>query len=92
MQQDALLVNLRAAAADEGRKATARALSVLDRALAGGGCLVADAFSVADLNVAGVLSPSRASHLDLDPYPDVRAWLGRCYGRPAAVETRRRYG
>ena len=44
-----------------------------------------------ELNVAGVLSPSRAGKLDLEPCPQVRAWLERCYGRPAALGVRARY-
>ena len=91
VMRDALLAELRAAIAPHAAVAIAAALAILDRALAGRAWLVGEAFSVADLNVAGVLSPSRAGRLDLAPYPDVAAWLARCYDRPAAVATRRRY-
>jgi glutathione S-transferase len=68
-----------------------RALSTLDRHLAERAWLATDHFTVADLNVAGVLSPSRTIHLDLTPYPRVGAWLSACYDRPAARTTRIRF-
>jgi len=55
---------------------------VLDEALAGGGYLVGDRFTVADLNVAAVIS--RAIDMDLRAVPDLKAWLSRCLERPAA--------
>lgn len=79
-----------------GRRAApaivADSLSTLDRALAGRDWLLGRRFSVADLNVAGVLSPSRSSHLDLSAFSHVGAWLARCYARPAARATRLRFG
>lgn len=68
-----------------------RGLAKLERALTGRDWLLGEAFSVADFNVACVLSPSRAEHLDLTPYPNIAAWLARCYARPAAVAARERY-
>ncbi len=68
-----------------------RALIVLNRVLAERAWIVADHFTVADLNIAGVLSPSRSAHLDLQPYPNVTGWLSRCYDRPAARSTRARF-
>ena len=91
VQQDALLAQMRAAMGDHAKAAIAKALAQLDDALAEGDWLVAGAFSVADLNVAAVLSPSRIRHLDLTTFAKVAAWLARCYGRPAARETRRRF-
>jgi glutathione S-transferase len=67
------------------------ALRRLDGALADRHWLVGDHFDVADLNVAAVLSPSRVQSMDFLPYEHVRTWLARCYGRPAAVATRRRF-
>jgi glutathione S-transferase len=84
LMRDALLADLRAA--------IAAALTVLERALADRIWLIGGSFTVADLNVAAVLSPSRAEHLDLAPYPSVAAWLARCYARPAALATRARFG
>lgn len=91
VQRDAAMAGLRAAAPRRLAEAAQRALAQLDKALAARTWLVGDSFTVADLNVAGVLSPSRALHLDLEPYPRVRDWLTRCYERPAARATRARY-
>ena len=55
---------------------------MLDEALAGGGYLVGDRFTVADLNVAAVIS--RAIEMDLSATPNLKAWLTRCLERPAA--------
>lgn len=69
-----------------------KGLQVLERALSARSWLAADRFTVADLNVAGVLSPSRASGLDFSDAPAAREWLDRCYARPAALAARRRFG
>ena len=92
VQQDALLAEMRAAVWPHAQVVIAAALGILDRALGGRLWLVGVEFSVADLNVAGVLSPSRARHLDVARFPHVAAWLARCYARPAAVATRGRFG
>lgn len=91
VQQDALLADLRAAVGPHAHAAIAAALGNLDRALAKKTWLVGDDFTIGDLNVAAILSPSRAQHLDLTPFPHVSAWLQRCYTRPAAVATRQRF-
>lgn len=67
------------------------ALATLERALMDRVWLVGEMFSVADANVAGILSPSRVALFDLTPWPAVTAWLARCYGRPAAVRAREKY-
>lgn len=92
IMRDALLEELRTATAAHAAPVIARALETLNRALDGREWLVGEAFTVADLNVASVLSPSRAAQLDFGPYPNVATWLARCYARPAAVATRLRFG
>jgi glutathione S-transferase len=57
---------------------------VLDGALAGTRYLLGDDFTVADLNVASVIS--RAIDMDLPSKPRLAAWLRDCLGRPAARE------
>jgi glutathione S-transferase len=57
-------------------------LEVLDGALADRPYLLGDDFTVADLNVAAVIS--RAIDMDLSGKPRLRDWLVRCLGRPAA--------
>jgi|SRR5580658_7911101 len=91
VMRDALLAEVRAAIAGLAGPVIAQSLETLERALSGRDWLVGDAFTVADLNVAAVLSPSRAEHLDLTPYPRVADWLARCYARPAAIATRARF-
>lgn len=62
----------------------ARPLSVLDGELAKRQWLVGNEFSVADLNIASILSFSvfmKAS--DFSRWPNVRTWLEACCSRPA---------
>ena len=91
VQRDAAMATLRARADAELRAMTMPALTKLDRTLSERAWLAGEHFTVADLNVCAVLSPSRAAHLDLRPFPAVGDWLARAYARPAAVETRRRF-
>ena len=88
VQKDQLLADLLEAIGPLGDGMINQSLGVLDRALAVSDWLVGDAFSVADLNVAGVLSPSRSASLDLSRFERVRAWLDACYSRPAAKACR----
>ena len=72
--------------ADEGEQQLQKPLAVLDRALAQTGHLVGSSFTVADLNVASVLSWARMGRVDLSRFPHVGQWLGTCLKRPAAVK------
>ncbi|MES2340835.1 MAG: glutathione S-transferase family protein [Pseudomonadota bacterium] len=83
---------LRARAGDEVGVLLAAGLRALDRALAGRDWLTCEHFTVGDLNVAAVLSPSRMAEVSLEACPNVAAWLAQCYDRPAARETRRATG
>jgi glutathione S-transferase len=91
IQRDARMQPLQSIAGAELDALTRPALDVLERALSKRDWLCGAEFSVADLNVAAVLSPSRAARLDLSKHACVRAWLERCYARPAAVATRARH-
>jgi glutathione S-transferase len=64
----------------------APAFDVLETALGKSVWLAGPAFSVADLNVAAALY--RALMLDLGKWPNVQAWLNRCWERPAAMRAR----
>ncbi len=55
---------------------------VLDTAVAQRPYLIGNDFTVADLNVAAVIS--RAIDMDLSGSPNLGAWLRRCLERPAA--------
>lgn len=92
VQRDERFDAFRAAAADALEAAVRAGLATLERALSEHDWLVGAHFTIADLNVAGVLSPSRATGLDLGPHPDTAAWLTRCYDRSAARATRQRFG
>ena len=77
--------------AEFARVETHRALGQLDAFLATREWLIADYFTVADFNVACVLSPSRTAPLDMTDHQATAAWLSRCYGRPAAVAARAKF-
>ena len=67
---------------DEALKVIAAPFEVLDTALAQQPYLLGDEFTVADLNVAAVIS--RAIDIDLSAWPNLKAWLTHCLDRPAA--------
>ena len=62
-----------------------RPLAMLNSILANSAYLLGERFTVADLNVASVLSASRLSAISMTPFPHVADWAKRCQGRPAAV-------
>jgi glutathione S-transferase len=67
---------------DEALKVIAAPFRILDSAVAAQPYLLGDQFTVADLNVAAVIS--RAIDMDLSAVPNLKAWLTRCLERPAA--------
>lgn len=58
-------------------------LKVLNDYLADHEYLVGDEFTVADLNVAGVMLWAKLSRFDLSNFPNIPDWLNRCIKRPA---------
>jgi glutathione S-transferase len=60
-----------------------RPLAALEVQLAKQPWLVGSSFTVADLNVASVLTMAAGAQEDLADYPHVQAWLKRCQDRPA---------
>jgi glutathione S-transferase len=68
----------------EALKILAGPFKVLDDAVSARAFLLGDTFTVADLNVAAVIS--RAVDMDLGAVPHLKAWLMRCLERPAARE------
>ncbi len=69
-----------AAKRDEALKFIAAPFKVLDAAVAKHPYLLGSDFTVADLNVAAVIS--RAIDMDLSAVPNLKAWLARCLERP----------
>ena len=66
----------------EALKVLEAPFKVLEGALAGRPYLLGEEFTVADLNVAAVIS--RAVDMDLSATPRLAQWLERCLERPAA--------
>jgi glutathione S-transferase len=71
---------------EEALKVIAPPFRVLDAALAERDYLLGSEFTVADLNVAAVIS--RAIEMDLAATPRLGEWLKRCLERPAARDAR----
>jgi glutathione S-transferase len=67
---------------DEALNVLAAPFKVLDAAVTKDAYLLGADFTVADLNVAAVIS--RAIYMDLSPWPHLKKWLLRCLERPAA--------
>jgi glutathione S-transferase len=59
-------------------------MSVLNGHLADREYLLGSNFTLADLNVASVLSLGAAAKYDFGAYPHVQQWFGRCMARPAS--------
>ena len=76
------------AAADAAEKELQHPFGVLDGAVSKMPYLLGDEFTVADLNVASVLSWARPARLDFTPFPTAADWLSRCALRPAAKAAR----
>ena len=70
----------------EALKVLEAPFKVLDGTLARSAYLLGEEFTVADLNVAAVIS--RAIDMDLSATPRLAQWLNRCLERPAARTAR----
>jgi len=100
LELEHLLLNLlehRALLAEFSRDASAvernelllkKPLGVLNDALAGRSYLAGTSFTVADLNVAGILVWAKMARLDLSAYPELARWLNACLARPAYMRLR----
>ena len=77
-----------ASEAEAGAEALQAPLRVLDGALADRSYLLGDTFTIADLNVASVLSWANFVGLDLSNFAHVKRWFDACLGRPAAARAR----
>ena len=73
---------------DQASKGLVRPLKVLDHALRDSDYLFGEKFSVADLNVAGVMLLLKAVNFDFDPSQNVSAWIEKCHTRPALERVR----
>ena len=73
---------------DQASKSLIRPLKVLDEALRENEYLLGQSFSVADLNVAGVLLLLKAVKFDFDAFQNASVWLDKCHARPALERAR----
>ena len=69
-------------------KKLSRPFHVLERHFASRPYLLGDRFTVADLNVAAVLTLAVTVGLDFEAWPRLKAWLHGCLYRPAATDWR----
>jgi glutathione S-transferase len=69
----------------EGLKAP---LKVLDDSVKGHEYLLGSDFTIADLNVAAILSFAMLAKVDFGPTPAAGAWLNKCLGREANLRVR----
>jgi len=76
-------------AARTGEERLAQPLRVLEGALTGKRNLLGDAFTIADLNVASVLSWALIVKLDLSKTPNVARWLQECCARPSFAKAQK---
>ena len=76
--------------AKECEAALERPFKVLDAHLAGREWLVADRFTVADLNVASHFPFARMANIDLGGYASMSRWVDACLSRPAMARARAR--
>jgi glutathione S-transferase len=63
-------------------------LKVLDEAVKPHGHLLGSDFTIADLNVAAVMSFALLAKVDFAPVPAAQAWLNKCLGREANARVR----
>ena len=69
-------------------KGLERPLAVLNAHLANQPMLLGDDFSVADLNVSGVMLLLSMLEHDYSHHPNVQRWADACYARPALARAR----
>src|SRR5690606_21080406 len=70
----------------EARHLARRWLGHVERRLDGREWIASDAFTAADVLMAGVLRTIRKTDL-MDPFPRLKAYYARCFGRPAWQRT-----
>ena len=67
-----------------------RPLQVLENQLAGQDYLLGAEFTLADLNLAGVMDLLNMLQHDISAFSNVRAWLDRCYARESYAQAKSR--
>ena len=67
------------------RQGGGKALAALERGLSDRTWLVGGRYSIADISLYGYTHVAGEGGFDLDPYPAIRAWLGRVADQPGHV-------
>lgn len=67
-----------------------RPFKVLESHLSDRDWLIADRFTVADLNVASLFPWAKIARIDLTGYPAISNWVDTCLSRPAFEQARQR--
>jgi glutathione S-transferase len=70
---------------EERKAAGYRALAAMERHLDGRELLVGDGLTLADIALYAYTHVAPEAGFDLEPYPAIRAWLGRIAGEPGHV-------
>jgi len=70
--------------ADAGEARLQAPFAVLDKQLAGSRYLLGEQYTVADVNLASVLTWGNFIGIDFSKYPNLQRWLVECSSRPAA--------
>ena len=66
---------------ERATKGLSRPLNVLNETLSTQAYLLGDDFTLADLNLSGVMDLLKMLAFDFSNWPAVKAWLAACYGR-----------
>jgi len=66
---------------ERATKGLSRPLNVLNATLSDQDYLLGDDFTLADLNVSGVMDLLKMLEFDFSDWPAVKDWLSACYGR-----------
>jgi glutathione S-transferase len=75
-------------AASQALEALKAPLKVLDDSVSRHDYLLGNDFTIADLDVAGVMSFAMLAKVDFGPVPKAQAWLNKCLGREANQRVR----
>ena len=75
---------------DRATKGLLRPFKVLNDVLTKHNYLLGDQFTVADLNLSAVMLLVRSMEFDFAEFPDIQAWMQRCYDRPSLAKAQAR--
>lgn len=74
---------------ERATKGLSRPLNVLNATLSTQACLLGDDFTLADLNLSGVMDLLKMLEFDFSDWPAVKDWLAACYGRESYARAKK---